>query len=399
MRKFFLIALLLGAYTANAQEKNSFTTYWDNGLKIESADKNFKIKIGGRIQYDLMFINQDDSLDRHFDAKNGTEFRRVRLYTSGTIYKNIKFKFQVDFAPSKVVLKDVYIQLTKIPVIGNFRAGHFKEPFGMEMMTTSNFISFMERSLTNQFDFDRGLGFMIFNQHFKQRLSWAAGYFYPDLNLGIYHGDQYHFTFRLVGLPLYQTENRYRVIHLGLSYSYQFRNNKEYTYKTRPEAHLAPKYLNMTISELKTHNLLKGEFAIVMGGFSFQSEYTLSGLKPSSNASLQKTSYLLDGYFGTISWFITGEHKNYNPSKTAFDRVKPKKNFGNGGAGAFELAVRYSSINLNSDDLNGGEMSNFTAGLNWYLNPATKFVFNYIFSDVRGLGKANIYQMRFQITF
>jgi phosphate-selective porin OprO/OprP len=63
------------------------------------------------------------------------------------------------------------------------------------------------------------------------------------------------------------------------------------------------------------------------------------------------------------------------------------------------VAVRYSSINLNDNDMDGGQMNNFTAGLNWYLNPATKFAFNYIYSDVKSLGKSNIFQMRFQITF
>ena len=399
MKKLLLVILLSSFLYTTAQDKNSFTTYWKDGLRIESANKDFKIKMGGRIQYDVMFISQNDSLNAHFDAENGTEFRRARLYTSGTIYSNIKFKFQVDFAPGKVILKDVYIQLTKIPVVGNLRVGHMKEPFGMEMLTSSNFITFMERSLTNQFDFDRSLGFMIFNQHFDKRFSWAAGYFYPDLNRGIYRGDQYHFTFRLAGLPIYTTENKYRVLHLGISYSYQFHNNKELSYKTRPEAHLAPKYLSLKIDELNTHNSFKGEFALVLGSISFQSEYTISGLKPSSGSSYKKDNYLLDAFFGTFSWFITGEHKNYNPSKTAFDRLKPKKNFGKGGAGAFEVAVRYSSINLNNEDLSGGQMNNLTAGLNWYLNPATKFAFNYIYSDVKTLGKANIFQMRFQITF
>ncbi len=399
MKRLFLIALLFSFLFTSAQNKNSFTTYWKDGLRIESANKDFKIKMGGRIQYDVMFISQDDSLNAHFDAENGSEFRRVRLYTSGTVYNNIKFKFQVDFAPGKVVLKDVYIQLIKIPVVGNIRIGHMKEPFGMEMLTSSNFITFMERSLTNQFDFDRSLGLMIFNQHFNKRLSWFAGYFYPDFNTGRYHGDQYHFTCRVAGLPVYRPESKYRVLHLGLGYSYQFHNNKEFSYKTRPEAHLAPKYLSIKIDELNTHNSFKGEFALVLGSISFQSEYTISGIKPSASSSSTEENYLLDAFFGAISWFITGEHKNYNPSKTAFDRLKPKKNFGKGGVGAFELALRFSSINLNDEDLSGGQMNNVTAGLNWYLNPATKFAFNYIFTDVKTLGKSNIFQMRFQITF
>ncbi len=399
MKKILLLFFLASFLTVSAQDKNSFTTYWNNGLKVESADQNFKIKLGGRIQYDVMFINQDDSLDAHFDAENGTEFRRARLYTSGTIYKNIKFKFQVDFALGKVVLKDVYIQLNKIPVAGSIRIGHFKEPFGLEMITSSKYITMMERSLSNQLDFDRSLGIMIGNHYFNKRLSWAAGYFYPDHNQGIYHGNQYHLTFRLTGLPMYNTEGKYRVLHLGAGYSYQYYDNESLSYKVRPEAHLAPKYIHLNIEELSSVNSFKGEMALVMGAFAFQTEYTAAGFRPKTNSGYQNENYFLDAWFGTISWFITGEHKNYNLSKSAFDRVSPKKNFGKGGAGAFEFALRYSSIGLNNDDMMGGEMSNVTAAVNWYLNPATRFSFNYIYSDVKTIGKLNIFQMRFQIAF
>ena len=399
MRKIFLIAFLAAFFVAAAQEKNSFTTYWDNGLKVESADKSFKIRLGGRIQYDVMFIQQDDSLNKYFDAEDGAEFRRARLYSSGTIYKNIQFKFQIDFALNRVVIKDAYIQLNKIPVVGKLRVGQFKEPFGMEMQTSSNFITMMERPLTNQFDFDRRLGFMIFNQHFQKRFSWFAGYFYPDSNLGKHAGNQYQFTLRVTGLPIYKTEDSYRVLHLGIGYSYQYHGNEELSYGIRPEAHLAPKYLTLKINDLSRANAFNGELALVLGKFSLQSEYSLTAMKLSANNNYKKDNYLLDAFFGTFSWFITGEHKNYNPSKTAFDRVKPKKNLGNGGTGAFELAIRYSTINLNDEDMKGGQMNNWTAGLNWYLNPATKFAFNYIYSDVAGLGKSNIYQMRFQVTF
>ncbi len=401
MKKLLLFVSIISFLSASAQEKNSFTTYWHNGLHVVSADNNFKVKLGGRIQYDVMFIRQDDSLNAHFDGENGTEFRRARLYTAGTIYKNIKFKFQVDFAPGKVVLKDVYIQLTKIPVAGNIRLGHFKEPFGLEMLTSSNFITMMERPLTNQFDFDRSLGVMIYNHHFNNRLTWAAGYFFPDHNSGRYHGDQYHITFRVTGLPIYKTEGAYRVLHLGAGYSYKNYQNKPFSFKTRPEAHLAPKYLHLSIDELNTQSSLKGEFALVLGAVTFEGEYTAISVHPNATVEqpLNNNTYLMGAWFGTVSWFITGEHKNYNPSKAAFDRVTPNKNFGNGGAGAFEIALRYSSINLNNDDLTGGELNDLTAGLNWYLNPATKFAFNYIHANVKGLGKSNIYQMRFQVTF
>ena len=79
--------------------------------------------------------------------------------------------------------------------------------------------------------------------------------------------------------------------------------------------------------------------------------------------------------------------------------MKPKKNFGSDGGGAWELALRYSSIDLNDGDVTGGKMNDITFGINWYLNPATRMMLNYVYSDVEDLGKASIIQTRFQIDF
>ncbi len=104
MRNIISIMVFLAiANMTIGQSNNDFDVYWNNSLVVESKTGNFKIKFGGRIQTDLMFIDQSNSLDNLFDAKNGVELRRARIFTSGTLYKNLKFKFQVDFAGGNVV--------------------------------------------------------------------------------------------------------------------------------------------------------------------------------------------------------------------------------------------------------------------------------------------------------
>ncbi len=401
MKKFLFIALI-SFITSNlySQDKIELKPYWDNGLKLESSDKNFSVKLGGRIQYDIMFINQDDSLNNHFDAENGAEFRRARLYTSGTIYKTIKYKFQIDFAGNRVVIKDAYLRFTKIPVIGNITVGNFKEPRGFEMITSSKYITMMERSLTNEFDNDRNLGFMLNNSFLDKRLSVFVGYFFPSSNEAKYSGSKYNLTFRLSGIPYYNDDDGYKVVHLGGGLTYENHDDQEISYASRPEAHLAPKYLKVNIDKVKNINEINGELVLVYNSLSLHGEYTYAGVKTSANSALQENDYGFYSFFGTLSWFITGEHKNYSKKKSAFDRLNPKKNFGTkGGFGALEIALRYSVLNLNDQDLNGGKMNNITAGINWYLNPATKIAFNYVRSNIYELGISNIYQMRFQIAF
>jgi phosphate-selective porin OprO/OprP len=94
----------------------------------------------------------------------------------------------------------------------------------------------------------------------------------------------------------------------------------------------------------------------------------------------------LPGAYAQVGWFLTGEHRPYDRACGAIDRVKPFANFffvntSDGrafGSGAWEIAARISYLNLNDENVRGGELTDFTAGLNWYWNPYTKVVFNYI---------------------
>ena len=401
MKQFISIILFSLLFTnLYSQEKVALKPYWDNGLKLESADKNFSIKLGGRIQYDIMFISQDDSLNNHFEANNGTEFRRARLYTSGTVYKTIKYKFQIDFAGNHVVIKDAYLKFTKIPGVGNITVGNFKEPRGFEMISSSNFITFMERALTNQFDNDRNLGIMLNNSWFDKRFSAYLGFNYPSGNNAKYSGNKYNLATRISGLPYYKDDNGLQLIHIGGGYTRENHNYEEASYASRPEAHLAPKYLKVDFDNISHINEYNAELVLIYNSLSFQSEFTMADVVTGEYSTLSKDNYNMNSFFGDISWFITGEHKNYNKGKSAFDRIKPKRNFREeGGFGAFEIAVRYSLMDLNDGDINGGKMNNITLGLNWYLNPITRVTLNYVRSNIDQLGIANIFQMRFQITF
>ncbi len=403
MNKFLFTVLFLSIsffLIGQEVEKPTWKARWKNGAQIYRSDGRFKFQMGGRLQFDVMNIYENSSLAEEYEAQNGAEFRRLRWYTSGTLYGNIKFKVQFDFAHGDAGVKDAYIQIIKIPAVGNFRVGHFKQPFGFEMHTSSKYVSFMERGLTNVFTPERDLGFMIFNNHLKKRLSWFLGYFYPVDNVGFYIGDQYRWTARLTGLPVYKPDGRYTLLHIGAAYAGQYHNNEEFKLTQRPEAHLAPKYLNLKVDAVNTVNAFAGELVFVTGQFTLQGEYIMAQVNPSEISVAQYSRYNYSAYYGSFSWFITGEHKNYKFSTSCFDRVATKKNVGKSkGAGAWELTLRYSYADLNDKDLNGGSLTDYTVGINWYLNPSTRFMFNYVHSDVLDFGYADIVMVRFQIEF
>ncbi len=88
----------------------------------------------------------------------------------------------------------------------------------------------------------------------------------------------------------------------------------------------------------------------------------------------------LSSYYGQISYFLTGERRTYKNSLSGFGSVKPNNNYGENGWGAIELAVRLSSMDLTT--ANAGTLEDITVGINWYLNPNTRVILNYVMGEM-----------------
>lgn len=388
--------------SASAPAPEDFRVYWRDGLRFETQDGKYKLRIGGRLQFDAAWFDQDDELWLVEDTEDGAEFRRARLYVSGEVYENVEFKMQYDFAGSEVAFKDVYVAIGRIPYAGKLKAGHFKEPFSLEELTSSKHITFMERALPNVFAPSRNLGVQLSNNHFNERMQWAVGIFREsgDDAFAADDGD-YNVTARMSGLPLYMKDGRY-LIHLGGSYTHK-KPDDPVRIRQRPEAHLSPvRWVSTPTVRTEETDIYALEAAAVIGPFSLQGEY----FRYEADTTLEG-DVTFDGWYAQASYFITGEHRPYKKPGGIFDNVKPKRNFKftgeNKGPGAWEVAVRYSTLDLDSTPfIGGGEEDNVTLGVNWYMNPVTRFTVNYVMADIdHPLYDAdlNILQTRLQFAF
>ena len=416
---------------ADTKAKTAPVVEWKDGFTIKTPDNAFTAKIGGWIAYDVGFIDQDDSLRNAIgDEQDGTGFRSARIRLNGTWYTNIAYQAEYDFAGENgqdtPAFYDTYVQFNNIPYIGenagSIRVGHFREPFSLEELTSQPARLFLERSLASVFYPSRNARVQwsdaLLGPEKQERLTYAVGVFkttdnWPSSNDG--DEDQgYNITARVTGVP-WLRYNGQQLIHLGAGYSHKNPDGATLGWNVRPETRLtAFRYVNadasgavpppapfrLTSARADDVDLYNLEAALLYGPLLLQGEYTWADVDTTFDGNRN-----FDGYYIQAAYVLTGENRIYNFQNARFERPKPKKNaiwWGEEGRGwgAWELAARYSSVDLNDGGVRGGEQDSITAGINWFMNPSTKISLNYIWNDVENDlydGNFDLLQLRVHI--
>lgn len=381
------------------EKNNSMRVFWNKGPVFETADKSFTAKLGGRVMVDWTWRGENQAMrDLVGSGGDGVRFRRIRLEASGTVHDNWKYAAQFDFSGGNTSLKDAYIRYTGLPF--DVTVGHMKEPFGLEELTSSKYITFIERSTAaSAFSPSHNMGIMA-SGNINKRATWAVGAFRETDGTGFELNDGgSNLTARVTALPWYAEDGK-RVLHLGASASRRSFRNYDARYRSRPGTSIGARVVDTGAFDANRANQFGTEVALVYGPASLQAEYMRANVSRSGAANPS-----FDGYYVQASYFLTGEHRPYSTSKGTFGRVTPKNNFSlkEGGWGAWEVAARYSNLDLDGAGINGGDMDLATLGLNWHINNVTRIMFNYSRANVdRGPinnAKADIFQTRFQIDF
>ncbi len=391
---FGAVLLLSCLNFAVVDAANDFRVYWKDALRFETSGGDVKLKLGGRLQNDwLGWIQQDDIENSSFGfQRDGTEFRRARLFLSGELHESVFFKMQFDFAGGGADLKDAYLGIVLRDGV-KFKVGHFKEPFSLEELTSSKYITFMERALPNAFAPSRNTGAALFGHGLDERMTWNAGVFRDADDSGESIAEGMGAGARLTVLPLYRDSGS-RLVHLGVSGSYRKTGNGTASFAERPEIHLAGDFVDT--GDIPADDLVLAGFegAVVGGPFSVQTELIMTKLDA---PAAHDPSFF--GFYVQGSYSLTGEHRAYKRSSGTFGNIKPLQYFEPGaGKGAWEIAGRYSRLDLNGGLVRGGAVSVVTAGINCYLNPNAKVMLDYVFADVDAIGQSHAITARFQIS-
>lgn len=399
----------------------SMKATWKNGFEVESPNKDFRVHVGGRTQLDGALFHSDRAVQTDPRIVNpigdGVDFRRARLRVDGTMYDQIEWIVEYDFMNSVLALPsqnsapnaaavpaptDLYWTFIKLPVVGNFRVGNQKEPIGFDHLVSSRFLPFMERSFNQDAfygAFNNGFtpGLAFYNTALDERFYWSAGVFKPTNNVFAFNtdGGEYSATGRIAALPWYVDEGR-GLMHLGLSARTAGFDDGFARFRTRgPErggiSQVWPLYADSgRINGSGGQQMINSEFAMNLGSLTIQAEYLVNFVHNASvGAGPNVGTLLYHGGYVETSYFLTGEHRDYNRKNAVFDRVVPietaffvpsacGKLF---GRGAWQIAARYNYLDLNSKGINGGRLNDLTLGLNWFLNPNMKVQCNYSITE------------------
>jgi len=424
----------------------------EDGWEDVSAE-GWSHRVGGLAHFDTaMMTSQDSDIDVIFgNLKNYFEARRLRLFVAGEGYGVYDYKLEVDFAAGDdyfdrgsrfqpaddlAEIKDAYVGIHEIPWFGYVRAGHFYEVTSLEQQTHDNYTTFMERALPLlAFHPRRQFGIATYNYTDDEQFTVSGGAFLPDINEEHKELFDDELAIDLCGRgtwnPWYTAEGR-GVLHVGGGYNFVDARGR-HTFRVNPEIHRVVNIDGIDAGEvavlntgplfIDSYSIYSFESALVYGPFSLQSEIFLGDIQGEAG---QADSDLYGAYV-MGSYFLTGENRPYNRQRAKFGRVVPFTNFFivrtadgsiQSGWGAWELAARWSWVEAREDiDVGGvvqtaGSLNDITLGVNWYLNPNARVMFNYIHSwaDFRGpfdganqlghtVGELDIAACRVQVDF
>jgi phosphate-selective porin OprO/OprP len=297
---------------------------------------------------------------------SSTLLRRLYLGVYGKIGSSWKYKAKFGFVSGKAGVSTAVLSYLGFKP-ASITLGYMKEPFSLNYMTSPTQLAFTERALPIGLVPGKKIG-LLFGSH-GRHWTVAGGIFgakynnVPRGNPGGKAGQaRYGESLRATFTPII-TKNI--VWEIGASGAWRDADSAHtYKFKTRPEEYTVGATLAATgtIGNVQSVTSYGAETSLCTGPISLQGEYIGTRL----NRDADSRDLTFDGWYTQVTLSLNGSARRFVPSKGKVVGVKPTSSVGSGGLGALELALRYSTVNLNDIDINGGKQRDITFGVNWY---------------------------------
>jgi phosphate-selective porin OprO/OprP len=408
----------------------------NNRPTICTADGANCVGITGRVHWDVGGYDYRPNTAATVPQKldSGENVRRARIGLAGKFFNDWNFALIYDFGGSSdgfggtgaagatpvgflpgggtSGIENAYISYTGLKPFGGkmaIEAGIMDLAWTMDESMSSNDLPFMERASVGVIaqniaagDFRSAVGARWYNDVF-----WAGAYVTGPTTGAIHSAssvsppgtsEQYGATARVAGQIV--SGNDYSV-HLGGDAQWLIQpprnlvaNTQTLTLSDRPELRIDPTTLISTgaIANVAGAQVYGVEAAATYGSLFLQGEYYWFNIDRNANTSVPligAPNLKFQGGYAEAAYVLTGESRKYNPANAAYGGVKPDHPFSldGGGWGAWEIAGRYSTMDLNNQlataaGIAGGRQTVYTLALNWYVNGNVRFMLDYLHGTV-----------------
>lgn len=324
------------------------------------------ITMFGRVQLDGVFYGAWAD-----QGDDGPTVRRARIGAKGALSDRLNFQLDQDVSGSSAPkLEDTFLQY-RASGHTTLKLGYSKIYHSLDAATSDADVPFMERSMVSN-AFEIGAGGKWGVSAFTSGDNWTVQYgvTLTDPNNTVGTKDGWGVGARATYTPVEDVD---RVIHLGISSYYRNESDNLVTFSEQPEVRKNGfKPFDSGTQAASHYRYMAAEAAVGWRRLSVQAEYGDMRL----DAPLGGPDHYAGAYVAA-TYSLTGEQRPYDARHGKFGHIQPLHSVGGGGMGAFELAARYSWLDL--EDAGAGTRGHdLTMGVNWYANTHLRLMANMV---------------------
>lgn len=359
--------------------------------------------LGQNAEFTPIFQSQHD-LAAATDDRAGKEnadyrLRRQRIGANGLLPGGEwGYRLSIELSSGEPELRDGYLSYRGIP---NFYAalGHTREAHGLYEKAGNQWLHFLERPTgITVFQPRRTYGLLL--SPYDTHWTLQAGLHGEGTGLTGQNNSGWGLTGRGVWRPWVDLAAS-QVLHVGINTRYREPGDGELDFQANGQEAVLRDALVDTgpMFGVQHYQTVAGEFYYTDGPLSLLSEARLAHVARQSGLS-DPTFW---GGAAQVTYFLTGEQREYQLIGSTFGRVAPKESVWDGGIGAWEVGLRFDTVDLQDQDVRGGRLYSGTVGLSWWPISRLRLMANYVYNipveNPEDMGSPQYFLTRMQIAF
>lgn len=333
-----------------------------------------RFSLVGLVDYNA-FVQDDDNRRQVGEQENQWDLRTMRLMFRG----RLKFAHPVDYFVSfevkaqdhadddggRLGFTDAELS-TSVGALGTLRYGKIKEPFVYEMVGDAANLQQQERALSPFFA-SRGIGLRLSRPFAGNSMTYSVGWFNDWWTKDQrFKESGNNLAGRLTAVPYWKRDGA-DYVHVGISGRRIGDDEGTVQFRGRPESNVTSYYVDSGPIAADHANELNVEGLWSSGPLLVSSDLARAWVDAADSGNPR-----FWGVSIAVSYTLTGEHRPYDRTVGYARRIQPRDRWG-----AWEIAARYSHVDIADRLVDGGVFDRETLGLNWWATRRWKVGFDY----------------------